>query len=89
MAARHLSQAGSVFPLKQLTQEQVAQVQQQIQTSNQFQSNLQASASLPSCQKPNKLIISLDCLDRIFAVELHICRRLMLNLQACADLAQS
>lgn len=42
MAARHLSQqAGSVFPLKTLTQEQVAQVQQQIQTSNQFQNNLQ------------------------------------------------
>lgn len=43
--ARHLSQqAGSVFPLKTLTQEQVAQVQQQIQTSNHFQSNLQVIA---------------------------------------------
>ena len=46
MAARHLSQAGSVFPLKTLTSEQVAQVQQQIQTSNQFQNNLQARANL-------------------------------------------
>ena len=51
MAARHLSQqAGSVFPLKTLTQEQVAQVQQQIQTSNQFQSNLQvADPAMPPC----------------------------------------
>lgn len=51
LAARHLSQAGSVFPLKQLTQEQVAQVQQQIQTSNQFQNNLQVCSTLGICCK--------------------------------------
>lgn len=66
-----------MFPLKQLTQEQVAQVQQQIQTSNQFQNNLQASfvecLARSKCQ--TMYVIAYSSCKSIGPLQLQDCRR--------------